>query len=96
MRSKFALLSTLIFFASANALAQSQARCNLESIVSSCRGNAACVREAPQLQRQCASVQRSGATSTTVAVPEPASALLLGTALLGLAFSVRKRKPKQP
>lgn len=94
MRSKFALLSILFFFASANAVAQE--RCNQQNIVSSCRGNQACIRNAQQLQRQCASERRSGATSTTVAVPEPASALLLGTALLGLAFSVRKRKTKQP
>lgn len=61
MRSKSALLSILIFFAAAHAVAQS-------------------------------SQASFGAQSGTVAVPEPASVLLLGTGLLGLALSVRKRK----
>jgi PEP-CTERM motif len=96
MRSKSALFSILILFASAHAVTQpSQARCDLDNTISSCRGNETCIREAQERQRQCSSVQSFGAPSRAVVVPEPASALLLGTALLGLAFSLRKRKTKQ-
>ena len=81
-------ITAVLLIASGQAFSQS-ADCNAWYPVSVCQGDQACITRAQQQRLECKASQ----DQQVITVPEPATALLFASGLIGLALA-RKRERK--
>jgi hypothetical protein len=72
------------------AVGQPPSSCETPSI-GACRGDRSCISEAERPQVECRATQDRG-NRPVVSVPEPATFLLLGAGLIGIALSRHRRQ----
>ena len=92
MKKSLLPITALMLIAWGQASSQVPSACQGIVPISSCRGDRACITQAQQQQAVCRASQDVG-NRPVVSVPEPATALLFGSALVGLALA-RKGKGK--
>ena len=84
-------ITAVLLIASGQAFSQS-VDCNALYPVSICQGDQACIAQAQQQRAECRASQEQG-NRPAMTVPEPATALLFASGLIGLALA-RKRERK--
>jgi hypothetical protein len=81
-------ITAVLVIASGQAFSQA-ADCNSLYPVSVCQGDQACITQAQQQRAECRASQEQG-NRPVMTVPEPATALLFASGLIGLALARRR------